>query len=242
MPAGGVLTIESSVAHISKDYADAHIDANEGEYVVITISDSGLGMDKDTLLRIFEPFFTTKEKGKGTGLGLSMVYGIVKNHGGFIRVYSEPGVGTTFRIYLPASKKDVTEERTEKKLVRGGSETILVVDDEEPIRNLACDILESAGYRVITAENGEQALEIYKEKKDKIDLVILDMIMPKMSGGETFKKLKELKGDLKAILSSGYSQNGKAREIIESGVSGFLQKPYQVNQLLEKVREVLEGK
>ncbi|MGC8652563.1 MAG: PAS domain S-box protein [Candidatus Kryptoniota bacterium] len=241
MPAGGELSIETSVAHITKDYTDKHIDAKEGEYVVITISDTGLGMDKDTMHRIFEPFFTTKEKGKGTGLGLSMVYGIVKNHGGFIRVYSEPGAGTTFRVYLPASEKEVTEEQSEKRLVRGGSETILVVDDEEPIRNLACDILESAGYRVLTAEDGERAIEIFRQKKDIINLVILDMIMPKMNGGETFNELKKIKQDIKAILSSGYSQNGKAREIIESGVSGFLQKPYQVDKLLEKVREVLEG-
>lgn len=242
MPDGGVLTIESSTSHISKDYADKHIDAREGEYVVITISDTGLGMDRDTMNRIFEPFFTTKEKGKGTGLGLSMVYGIVKNHGGFIRVYSELNVGTTFRLYLPASEKDVAEEQTKKRVIKGGSETILVVDDEEPIRNLACDILESAGYRVITAEDGEQAIEVFRQKKDMINLVILDMIMPKMNGGETFKELRKIKKDVRAILSSGYSQNGKAREIIESGVAGFLQKPYQVDQLLEKVREVLEGK
>ncbi len=242
MPCGGKLLIETNVALLTADYAKAHMDAKPGPYVTVSVTDTGVGICKEHMKRIFEPFFTTKEKGKGTGLGLSMVYGVAKNHGGFVRVYSEPGIGTTFKVYLPASGKTQTKEPAKTEAPRGGNELILVVDDEEPIRDLAKDIFESNGYRVMLAEDGAQAVEIYLKHKDEIKLVILDMVMPKLGGRETFLKLKDLNPVVKALLSTGYSQNGKATEILNSGVRGFIQKPYHVNELLSKVRGILDAK
>jgi len=198
-------------------------------------------MDKQTQARIFEPFFTTKEEGKGTGLGLSMVYGVVKNHGGYVSAYSEPGHGTTFKIYLPISGKPEGVEVSEADIPLRGDELILVVDDEEPIRSLAKEILETHGYRVMLAEDGLEAVDVYKEHNGNIGMVILDMVMPKMGGRQTFLRLRALNPAVKALLSTGYSQDGKAQEILEKGVMGFIQKPYQVNTLLSKVRSVLDA-
>ncbi len=199
-------------------------------------------MDKSTLERIFEPFFTTKEKGKGTGLGLSMVYGIVRNHGGFVKVESEPGRGSTFKVFCPASSRDekVKKESSALSRLKGGTETVLVAEDEQAMRELVIDILESGGYRVVAVGDGEAAARIYAEKQTEIDLVILDMIMPKLNGSETFKKLKAINKDVLVLLSSGYSQDGQAQELLNEGVAGFIGKPYQVSGLLEKVRGVLE--
>jgi CheY-like chemotaxis protein len=242
MPCGGKLFIETNVALLTEDYVKTRMDAKTGPYVTVLVTDTGVGIRKEHMKRIFEPFFTTKEKGKGTGLGLSMVYGVVKNHGGFIRVYSEPAIGTTFKVYLPASSKPEMKESLLFETPRGGNEMILVVDDEEPIRALTKDIFESYGYQVLLAEDGGEAAVIYEERKDEISLVILDMVMPKMGGRETFLKLKEINPTVKALLSTGYSQNGKAQEILNSGVLGFIQKPYHVNELLSKVRGVLDAK
>jgi len=199
-------------------------------------------MDEKTRQRIFEPFFTTKEMGRGTGLGLAMVYGIIKGHKGYINVYSEKGEGTNFTIYLPASEKEVTREvKTSEKLLTG-HETILLVDDEEMIITVTRDILESVGYTVWSAKSGHEAIEFYKSDKDKIDLIILDMVMPEMGGGETFDRLREIKSDVKVILSSGYSLNGQAIKIMERGCHAFIQKPFSILSLSQKVRDVLDDK
>jgi len=241
MPAGGTLNIETQGVIVTEEYARTHVGARQGAYVALSVTDTGIGMNEETAKRIFEPFFTTKQNGKGTGLGLSMVYGVVMNHKGFLSVYTEPGHGTTFTIYLPASGKPETQRPAETETPRGGNELILVVDDEEPIRSVAKDMLEAFGYRVFLAEDGLQAVQIYREHPDEIHLVILDMVMPKMGGGETFLELKALNPKLKALLSTGYSQNGKAQKILDNGVMGFVQKPYRLNELLSKVRAVLDA-
>jgi PAS domain S-box-containing protein len=242
MPHGGKLIVETSTSVLGEDYVRTHLGSKPGKYVIVSVTDTGIGMDRETVKRIFEPFFTTKEKGKGTGLGLAMVYGAVKNHGGSIRVYSEPGAGTTFKVYLPAHGAPEHVEAPVTAVARGGEERVLVVDDEETIRSLVKDTLESYGYCVLVAENGEEAVRIYREMGERIDLVILDMVMPKMGGRETFQRLKELNPKVKALLSTGYSQNGKAQEILDSGVLGFLQKPYQTHDLLAKLRSVLDAR
>lgn len=240
----GTLRISTADVLVTEKETARKADANPGRYVLLSVSDTGAGIDPSVLRRIFEPFFTTKEKGKGTGLGLSMVYGIVRNHGGFIDVDSEPGEGTTFKIYYPASGKPQNERREKNPMsaIEGGTETVLVAEDEQAMRQLVNDILESGGYRVIAVEDGQSAVDIYSSRKDEIDLVILDMIMPRLNGGETFKKLKAINPSVRVLLSSGYSQDEQARRLLSEGVAGFLGKPYQVAELLEKVRKVLEGK
>ncbi len=241
MPAGGKLILETDVANLTEEYVKTHAGANMGTHVVLSVTDTGIGMDRDTMQRIFEPFFTTKGKGEGTGLGLSMVYGVVKNHGGHVRVYSEPGEGTTFKVYLPVSDKTEVKGLSDIETPSTGNELILVVDDEESIRDVAKDILETYGYRVVLAQNGVEALEVYKERQDEIGLVILDMVMPKMGGRETFQELKKLNPEVRTVLSTGYSQNAKAKEILDNGAMGFVQKPYLVNALLSKVRSALDA-
>jgi CheY-like chemotaxis protein len=239
MPGGGDLFIKTSKVVIHEDDGK-RVFIKPGTYVKISVTDSGEGIDDAVKGRIFDPFFTTKEMGRGTGLGLAMVYGIVKGHNGHISVYSEKGHGATFNIYLPASEKQLVHEVAPRKEWVKGKETILVVDDEEQIIDVTEDILNSLDYTVLVARNGDEAIEIYKKERDKIDLVILDMIMPGMSGRETFNHLKELKPDIKVILSSGYSINGMAREIMGEGCKGFIQKPATVTELSHKVREVLD--
>jgi two-component system cell cycle sensor histidine kinase/response regulator CckA len=241
MPNGGKLIIETELSNLMEEHVLTHLGAKAGPYVILSVSDTGIGMDKEVVKRIFEPFFTTKEKGKGTGLGLAMVYGVIRNHGGFIRTYSETGAGSTFKVYLPMADKAEQRESSELQVPQGGNETVLVVDDEEAIRSLAKDTLESNGYTVLLAQDGVEAIEFYERHFQQIALVILDMVMPKMGGRETFLKMKEINPTIKALLSTGYSQNGKAREILDSGVLGFIQKPYQANRLLAKVRAVLDA-
>jgi two-component system cell cycle sensor histidine kinase/response regulator CckA len=242
MPGGGRMTIQSALAVLGEDDVHSQLDARPGWFAVLTVSDTGIGMDDHVKQRIFEPFFTTKEKGKGTGLGLSMVYGVVKNHGGFVNVYSEVGDGSAFKIYLPLSGKPEVMERDSDEEMAGGHESILIIDDEEVIREVAGEILSSYGYRVQLAADGEEGVKIYKKQEPRSDLVILDMIMPRQGGRETLLKLKKINPAIKVLFSTGYSQNEKVNEIISLGVSGFIQKPYQVNNLLSKVREILDGK
>jgi CheY-like chemotaxis protein len=240
LPAGGRLIIKTSVEQITEVHVGKWSDANSRDYVVLSVTDTGIGMEAETIERIFEPFFTTKKEGKGTGLGLSMVYGVVKNHGGFIDVRSEPGEGASFKVHLPASEKPEVSQLSEYEAPMGGNELILVVDDEEPIRALAKEILEDHGYRILLAVDGVEGLKIFREYNGEIGLVILDMVMPKLGGRETFLKMKELNPEVRALLSTGYSREGKASEILDSGVMGFVQKPYRVNSLLSAVRNVLD--
>jgi two-component system cell cycle sensor histidine kinase/response regulator CckA len=207
--------------------------------VKVSITDTGVGMEKQIQQRIFEPFFTTKELGRGSGLGLATVYGIVKNHGGHINVYSEKGHGTTFTVYLPATDKEVEpEKRTSADLLRG-KETILLVDDEAIIIDVVAKALKMTGYNPLVAHGGKEALEVYKKHLGQIDLVILDMIMPGMNGGVSYDHLKEINPTIKVILSSGYSLDGEASQIMEKGCNGFIQKPFGILELSQKIREVL---
>ena len=239
MPNGGALSIATANITLDANYVKP-FQLAPGRYVKLSVTDTGLGMDENIQKRIFEPFFTTKEMGRGTGLGLATVYGIIKNHGGFIEVNSRKGEGTTFNIYLPATEVEVVEEkRADEKLVRG-SETVLFVDDEDLIIDVGEQILKRMGYTVFVARSGREALEIFSKKKDDIDMVILDMIMPDMSGGEAYDRLCKIHPDIKVLLSSGYSLRGQARNILARGCKGFIQKPFNMRELSHKLREVLE--
>ena len=239
MPRGGDLYIETSSVVLDENYTKP-FGVKPGSYVKISVTDTGVGMDKATQQRIFDPFFTTKEMGRGTGLGLASAYGIIKNHGGIINVYSEKGEGTTFNIYLPASQKEVTTE--EKRLadeILKGTETVLLVDDEAMILDVGEEMLKEMGYNVLLARSGKEAVEVFGKHKDEIDLVILDMIMPEMGGGEAYDRMKENNPKVKALLSSGYSIDGQATEILERGCDGFIQKPFNMKELSTKIRQIL---
>ena len=210
-----------------------------GNYVKFTIADTGIGMDEDTQERIFDPFFTTKEMGRGTGLGLASVYGIIKSHGGYIDVDSEEGQGTTFSIFLPVSEKEGHKENKSTKHIIEGSGTILLVDDEEQVLEVGSKLIKRIGYKVFVAKSGSEAIDVYNENKAKIDLIILDMIMPKMGGGETYDKMKRIDSNVKVLLSSGYSIDGEAAEIIKRGCNSFIQKPFSMNDLSVKIDEIL---
>lgn len=240
MPTGGEIYIETKAVHLEDDY-DKPYEIEPGPYVRISVTDTGVGMDDDIQPKIFEPFFTTKAVGRGTGMGLASAYGIIKNHNGFINVYSEKGHGTTFKIYLPASDKTVPKEKPKTQKLLKGTETILLVDDEHMVIDIGKAILEKLGYTVFTAESGTEALRLFKKNQKKIDLVILDMIMPDMSGRDTFENLKTCQADVKVLLSSGYSIDGQATEILNSGCKGFIQKPFSLKQLSRKMREILDG-
>ncbi|GAG28359.1 unnamed protein product, partial [marine sediment metagenome] len=214
---------------------------NPGRYVRISVTDTGVGMDKETQQRIFDPFFTTKGMGRGTGLGLASTYGIIKNHGGIINAYSEKGKGTTFHIYLPVSEKEVIEETVYSGEILKGSETILLVDDEDFMISIGSELLKKLGYETLTAGSGKHALELYTTNKEKIDMAILDMIMPDMGGGEVYDRMKELEPDVKVLLSSGYSTDGQAKEIMLRGCKGFIQKPFNMKELAQKIREILDN-
>jgi PAS domain S-box-containing protein len=239
MPGGGDIYLETANVTINKGYMKPFY-VKPGRYVKVSMTDTGIGMDEKTKERIFEPFFTTKEMGRGTGLGLASVYGIIKGHNGIINVYSEKGHGATFTVYLPASEKEFVKEAQVSADVVKGDGTILLVDDEEMIVEVSRELLEVLGYRVHVAKNGKDAVEIYKEKQREIDVIILDMIMPGMGGGETFETLKSINPDVRVILSSGYSINGKAKEIMKRGCKSFIQKPFQMGDLSEKIRKVLD--
>jgi two-component system cell cycle sensor histidine kinase/response regulator CckA len=241
MPGGGNLYIQTENVIIDENYIKPYR-IELGKYIKISVTDTGIGMDEATQQRIFEPFFTTKEMGRGTGLGLASVYGIIKNHGGFINVYSEKGVGTTFNFYLPASKDQVLEQKKVlDKPVLKGSETILLVDDEDLIIDVSQDILKLLGYNVLVAKDGKEAIQAYKKNQDKIDIVILDMIMPGMNGGEVYNKMIEINPDIKVLLSSGYSLNEQSAEILERGCNDFIQKPFNMMDISEKIRKILDN-
>lgn len=236
MPDGGTLTIETANVVLDKEYCSAHLEAIPGSYVLLTVSDTGQGMDKETLSHIFEPFFSTKEVGRGTGLGLATVYGIVKQHSGHITCYSEPGLGTTFKIYFPAIEKErVSETATVERPIPGGTETVLLVDDEESLRDLGTTLLNKYGYRVITASNGKEALETYRRMADRISLIMLDLLMPVMDGETCLEEILRVNPNAKVVIASGVTEQGQGK-----GAMGFVQKPFDMRQLLTTVREVLD--
>ncbi len=241
MPGGGALYLETSNLSLSETNAKSH-NLEPGRYVKVSITDTGMGMDEQTRRRVFEPFFTTKGMGRGTGLGLAIVYGIILSHGGIINVHSEPGQGTTFNIYLPSSDKAVAVPKPATPELVTGRETILLVDDEEMILDLNRELFEKLGYRIFTASSGSEAVKIYTEKKNEIDLIIMDMIMPQMHGLELYEKFKSMNPAVKVILSSGYSLNGQARKIMDKGCDGFIQKPFRLSEISRKVREVIQSR
>jgi len=239
MPGGGKLSLETKSVELDAAYCRPH-NATPGRYVRISITDTGIGMDDSTLRRVFDPFFSTKKKGRGIGLGLASAYGIVKNHGGLITVYSEVGLGTTFNIYLPVSDKEPRQDISAKDDLTTGSETILLVDDEEMIIEVAAAMLEKLGYRVLVCRSGPEAIDKMQSEGHRIDLVLLDLIMPGMDGGKTFDRIREIRPGMPVMLSSGYAIEGQAADIIMRGCNGFIQKPFDISELSLKVRNILD--
>jgi PAS domain S-box-containing protein len=242
MPAGGELRIETREVKLDRDFKSVHGYGEPGEYALIAVTDTGTGMDEKTREKIFEPFFTTKEVGKGTGLGLSIVYGIVKQHGGYITVYSEQNMGTTFRLYLPAVKaKTLKAQRIPAGMKgKGGTETILFAEDDPDIRRAVRDILHMSGYTVIEAADGHNAVEKFMEHRDRIDLLILDVVMPVKNGKEVYEEIKAMKPTMRALFMSGYTSDVILGKGIRTQAVNFVPKPISPSELLQKVREVLD--
>ena len=241
MPEGGDLFLKT-INVTDKDITGKPYKVQLGNYVLLTVRDTGAGMDKETRERIFEPFFTTKGLASGTGLGMASAYGTVKGHGGYIDVDSEKGKGTTFSIYLPATKKTIEEKKVSPDELVKGEGTVLLVDDEEMVLESGEELLKYLGYEVLLADNGQKGLELYKKNQHKIDLVLLDMVMPVMGGGEAFDRMKEINTNVKVLLSSGYSLEGEAKEILKRGCDAFIQKPFKLEQLSQKLIGILRKK
>lgn len=235
------MTFTTRNLNLDADYCQEHsLDQGSGTYLAVTVADSGSGIEESILSHIFDPFFTTKEQGQGTGLGLAGVYGCVRNHHGSVEVASEVGKGTAFTLYLPAlANVDHTIPQISRDLPLTGSERILVVDDEEIVRNLAERMLIKAGYQVVSCENGEEALRLYRTAIGAIDLVVLDMMMPKMNGHDTFAAMKQFNPDVKVLLMSGFSDRDVQGDLTE-GIVGFIHKPFQMRTFLMKVRSALD--
>jgi two-component system cell cycle sensor histidine kinase/response regulator CckA len=240
MPDGGLLYVQTRNVHLDDDFVRVY-EIQPGEFAAVAITDNGIGMDEETAKRVFDPFFTTKEKDRGTGLGLVCAYGIIKNHDGIITVESARGQGATFTVYLPASDKDVRAVKREAREILQGSETVLLIDDEELILEVGGALLKKMGYRVLTAADGRAGLEVYQQNREAVDIVILDLIMPDIGGGEVYERLKAVDSNVKVLLSSGYSINGQAAEILKRGCNGFIQKPFRPHELSKKIRDILAG-
>ncbi len=242
MPEGGKLIIKTENVILDEAYCRTHLGVRPGDYVLLSVVDNGSGIEKEILDHIFEPFFTSKEIGKGTGLGLAMIYGIVKNHKGLITCDSEPGVGTVFKLYLPCIKQKTTAPETKEAEVflQGGRETILLVDDEEFILDFGKQLLVNSGYKVLTAADGESALQQFREGSGQIDLVILDLIMPGIGGKKCLEGLIKKDPNVKVLIASGDTFNGTIKEAVEVGASGFINKPYDLHQMLKEIRGVLD--
>ncbi len=242
MTDGGVLTFETR--NVSREEAfESYPEIEPGNYVMLSVKDTGYGMGEETLKHIFEPFFTTKGMGHGTGLGLAMVYGIIRSHEGHITCVSEPGRGTVFRIYFPVFAGEMGERKSEvwpMEEAEGGSETILLVDDETILLDLGKDMLSEFGYTVLTAESGEEALGLYEGEGMKIDLVVLDLSMPGMGGHRCFQELRRINPGVKVIVASGYTSDDKVKETLESGACGFICKPYRLQDMLKKIKDVMD--
>jgi len=248
MPQGGNLIIQTDNVHLTPEFCRIHPTATCGDHVMLSVSDSGNGMDEETVRRIFDPFFTTKEPGKGSGLGLAMVYGIVKQHGGYIHCISAPGKGTSFEVYLPVSEvavaagdAQVAAEAERTSLAPAQGETVLIVDDEDDVRDLGKRILVRCGYRVLTAANGKEALDIYGREWPKIDVVILDLIMPEMGGEECLRNLKRINPEARVLISSGHTRGGAGDDGPDMKVRGFVHKPYEIKDMMKSVRDALNG-
>ena len=240
MPGGGDLYIRTVNETLDKSRTDPY-DLEPGKYVKISVTDTGVGMDQATSKRVFEPFFSTRERGRGTGLGLASAYGIIKNHDGFITVYSEKGNGTTFNIFLPASSKAAKPEPIFDEKIIEGRGAVLLIDDEQMVLTVAEEMIQALGYEVTAANDGQKGIDIYRERHDRIDMVILDLIMPGISGAETFDRLKVINPNVKVLLSSGYSIDGQASAIMKRGCSGFIQKPFSIQALSKKISEVIKA-
>jgi len=241
MPGGGNLFLKTAnITH--EDMRGKPYEVRPGNYVLLTVRDTGVGMDKKTMDRIFDPFFTTKKMGRGTGLGLASVYGIIKSHGGYINVESRKGHGTTFSIYLPASGKKIIRDKEKPAQVLMGTGSVLLVDDEDIVLAAGERVLKALGYKVLSARGGKEAIELYKANEHEIDMVLLDMIMPEMGGGETYDQMKKINPNIKVLLSSGYSIDGEATEILERGCDSFIEKPFNMKQLSRSIREILDKK
>jgi signal transduction histidine kinase/ActR/RegA family two-component response regulator len=241
MPDGGTLTISAENLFIDQNHAKMNLDAQVGPYIVITVADTGTGIPPEILDRIFEPFFTTKEIGKGTGLGLSTVIGIIKSHGGFVKVYSEVGRGTQFKVYLPEAEVDQITPVEDLELPTGKGELILVVDDEAAIRDITKTSLETYNYRALTASDGIEAIALYAEHRQEISVVLTDMMMPSMDGATTIRTLRKIEPHVKIVAVSGLVSNDKLAQVASIGVKTFLPKPYTTKELLTTLHEVLSS-
>jgi two-component system cell cycle sensor histidine kinase/response regulator CckA len=240
MPSGGTLTLATDpVTHL--DFAGRQFVPKPGAYTRLTVRDTGIGMDAQTLSRIFDPFFTTKEMGRGTGLGLASVYGIVKGHGGYIDAASVPGEGTTFSIFLPVAGPLPGSAPAVDCQWSGGNETILVVDDEPMVNEVTTGMLTAAGYRVISAQNGNEALDLYHERAGDIDMILMDMVMPGLSGEALLARLQQIDPAVAVLISSGYAMDSKSEKLLHNGARGFIQKPFDMGTLSKRIREVLDG-
>jgi nitrogen-specific signal transduction histidine kinase len=241
MPQGGTLIVETKIVELDDDFIRMHGHGESGKYALLSISDTGIGMDEATKLKIFDPFFTTKEVGKGTGLGLSTVYGIVKQHNGYITVYSEPGRGTVFRVYLPLINQIINEEKEAQVLIKGGNETILIAEDNDAVRGFIKTVLTEHGYSIIEAVDGEDAIDRFTKTEKSIDLIILDTVMPKKNGREVCDEIKKIKPDSKVIFTSGYTRDITLdKGMAEDDTFEFIPKPISPYVLLQKVRQVLD--
>jgi CheY-like chemotaxis protein len=244
MPGGGKLILETAFVELDDAYARQHLGAKAGDFVMLAVSDTGTGMDSQTMARIFEPFFTTKAEGRGTGLGLSTVYGIVKQNDGYIMTYSEPGHGTTFRVYFPSVRQspELFGQKSDRSEVARGSETILLVEDEKSLRELARELLEANGYHVIEAEHGEKAIQLVENSQAPIDLLLTDVVMPGMTGKQLAKRLLELRPDLHVLYMSGYTDDVINTRGVLMGDTLLVAKPFTRALLLRRVREALTTK
>ena len=241
MPMGGTLSIETNMITLDDEFIRMHGYGKPGKHVLLSVSDTGIGMDEATKARIFDPFFTTKEVGKGTGLGLSTVYGIVKQHNGYITVYSEHGRGTTFRIYLPLVDIEKEQKAPPVHNMKKGSETILMAEDDPGIRNFTREILQRYGYTIIEAIDGEEAVSTFMENRSRIDLIILDVVMPKKNGKEVYDEIVKTSPDMKFLFTSGYTGDVILEKGIRDDAIDFISKPLLSNELLKKIRDVLDG-
>ena len=241
MPNGGVLSIKTYNTVLDEDFVKSQLESQVGDYVVVCVSDTGTGMPSEVREHVFEPFFTTKNQSDGFGLGLSSVYGIIKNHRGFVTVHSEEGEGATFRLYIPSKAGNVQKKSSDDIRNRlSGSETILIIDDEEIVRDTWREVLEELGYSVLCADRAEKGLNIFSAQRETIDVVILDYILPEMGGNEVLLKLREMRPDVRVLLCSGYGGNERFGEFMDMERVSFIQKPARITDLTEQIRILMD--